>query len=462
MTDTTGGTPGRMSLEESMTAAGGPVNLLRSSPIGRFVFPVTPPEFGNWRDEQRAWKEGCSLLELSYHMNEVHVKGPGAQALIASLGVNKFNPFPVKRAKQLIMADHAGYYLADAILFHEEEEFFRICGAPMAGDWVQYNAGLGKFDVEVSVDLSYVTRSGPRDVFRFQIQGPNALQVLREATDGKLPETGFFHISEIQIAGHAVRALRHGMAGEPGFEIYGPWEAQAAVREAVERIGANYAMRKAGSEAYATPGIESGWMPLPLPALYHSAEMKPYREWLNTSNIEAIASLGGSFYSENIEDYYLNPFEIGYGPMIDFEHEFIGRDALVERSKANNRKKVTLVWNPEDVMEINRAALFDRGERPRYINTPSPVYSTFQCDAVMQGDKSAGVSQWSVYTANAQAYISHGVLAPEFCEPGTELTLLWGDDHTTRPSVEKHVVRPIRVTVAPSPYFQKVIKTGKQ
>ena len=49
-----------------MADAGGPVSLLRRSALGPYIFPVIPAEFTNWRDEVRAWKDSCALLEQSY------------------------------------------------------------------------------------------------------------------------------------------------------------------------------------------------------------------------------------------------------------------------------------------------------------------------------------------------------------------------------------------------------------
>ena len=43
-----------MSLEDLLQAAGNPVDMLRHSQIGAYVYPVVPSEFSNWRDEQRA------------------------------------------------------------------------------------------------------------------------------------------------------------------------------------------------------------------------------------------------------------------------------------------------------------------------------------------------------------------------------------------------------------------------
>ena len=41
--------------------------------------------------------------------------------------------------------------------------------------------------------------------------------------------------------------------------------------------------------------------------------MKAYREWLPANGYEGTGSLGGSFYSDDIADYYLTPYDLGYG-----------------------------------------------------------------------------------------------------------------------------------------------------
>ena len=451
------------SLQQVMDGAGGPVNLLRNAPLGRYVFPGIPPEFSNWRDEIRAWKDAVALLEQSYHMCELHLRGPDVLSLLSAFAVNKLSNFAVGRAKQLVLAGHDGYYLADAILFHEEEEFFRIVGAPFASDWLQYNASLGGYDVQVSRDDSYSVRQGPRDIYRFQLQGKNALELMRRVVDGPLPDIKFFHIGEVKIAGKAVRALRHGMAGEPGFELYGPWDEQHAVRDFIVEKGVDLGIRKVGGDAYAVTGIESGWMPMPLPAIYHSEEMRPYREWLTSHHLETIGSLGGSFVSSDITDYYVDPIELGYSNIIDWDRDFLGRDALERRKARQRRVKRSLIWNQADVLDVLARSLFPNGATPaRYINTPSPMYATFESDAVMNGGDLVGISQWSAHSPNAEAYLSLALIGIDQAEPGTELTLLWGEPNSRRPAVERHEVRPIRATVAPAPYFEKVIKSGAQ
>jgi glycine cleavage system aminomethyltransferase T len=318
-------------------------------------------------------------------------------------------------------------------------------------------------DVEVVRNVSWSVTQAPRDVFRVQVQGPNALALMHDATDGQLPEISFFGIGQFKIAGVDVRALRHGMAGEPGFEIYGPWDQQQAVRETLERAGERYAMRKIGALAYSTTGTQSGWMPMPLPAIYDGAAMKPYREWLDQYFLESVASLGGSFVSDKISDYYVDPVEVGYGMLADPNRDFIGREAVMERVRNPRRKKVTFVWDQDDTMACLRSGLFETAAtRAKSIAIPNPMYATFQYDAVMRGGDVAGLSQWCCHTPNANTFLSLGTVDVALAEPGTELTLLWGEPGSKRKTVEAHGLREIRVKVAPAPFFEKIIKSGQQ
>ena len=64
------------SLEDLLQTVGNAVDLLRGSQTGPYVYPVVPPEYSNWRDEQRAWQQTCVLFNQSYHMTDMYVQGP--------------------------------------------------------------------------------------------------------------------------------------------------------------------------------------------------------------------------------------------------------------------------------------------------------------------------------------------------------------------------------------------------
>ena len=73
-------------LEEAIKASGDIVKMLRNSQIGAYVYPVVAPEFTNWRDEQRAWRDTCVLYDQSHHMVNLFIEGPDALKLCPTSG----------------------------------------------------------------------------------------------------------------------------------------------------------------------------------------------------------------------------------------------------------------------------------------------------------------------------------------------------------------------------------------
>src|SRR5262249_54398843 len=155
---------------------------------------------------------------------------------------------------------------------------------------------------------------------------------------------------------------------------------------------------------------------------------------------EGTASLGGSFYSTDIRDYYVTPYELGLGPFVKFDHDFVGRAALEQMQGRQTRKKVTLVWNPDDFARIF-GSLVHSAPPGKYIDLPVANYATIPFDKVLKGGKRVGVATTSGYSSNGRAMITLAMVAPEHSEPGTELTLVWGEDAggSRKPTVERHV-----------------------
>jgi glycine cleavage system aminomethyltransferase T len=429
------------------------VDLLRNSQIGPYAFPVVRPEFTNWRDEQRSWRETCALFDQSHHMTDLYIEGPDALKVLSDLGVNSFKTFKVNQAKQFVACNYDGFVIGDAILFHLSENRLNLVGRPPAANWVQYHVETGGYKASAERDQRTFENQGRRRTFRFQVQGPNALSVMEKATGRPVPDVKFFHIDVFTIGGHKVSALRHGMVGQPGWELWGPWEEGDAVRNAIVEAGRDLGIRQVGSRAYPTSCLESGWIPSPLPAVYTGDMMKPYREWLAAHSYEATASLGGSYSSTRIEDYYLTPYDLGYGPFVKFDHDFIGREAL-ERIAANpGRKKVTLVWNGDDVTRALGSLFRQGGDPAKYIDLPLANYATLPYDKVVQRGRSVGISTYTGYTFNERAMVSLAMVDLEVSEPGTEVSVIWGEEArgTTKPTVERHTQTEIRATVQPAP-----------
>jgi vanillate/3-O-methylgallate O-demethylase len=428
---------------------------MRNSQIGPYVYPMVPSEFSNWRDEQVAWRETCALFDQSHHMTDLVLEGPDAIRLLSALGVNSFEGFQPGKAKQFVACNPDGYVIGDGILFFLDENRLRLVGRPSAHNWVQYHAETRDFDVALKRDeRTAVNPSGRRELYRYQLQGPTAPQVLEKATGGSLPDIKFFNLGEIEVAGHRVRALHHGMSGAPGLELFGPWEEGEEVKAALVEAGRELGLRQVGSRVYATNTLESGWIPSPLPAVFTGEEMRSYREWLPAEGYEGTGSLGGSFYSDATEDYYLTPHDLGYWPFVKFDHDFIGREAVEAMADRPARKKVTLAWNGEDVARA-MGTMFEKATPVKYIDLPLSNYATWPYDRVLFGGEVVGVSTFSGYSWNERAMLSLAIVDVDV-EIGTEVTLVWGEEGggSAKPVVERHEQAELRAVVSPCPYSE--------
>jgi glycine cleavage system aminomethyltransferase T len=445
-------------LEELLRSVDSTVDMLRNAQVGPNVYPGVPAEYTNWRDEQQAWQNTCVLFNQSFHMAELAVRGPDAMTLLSRLGVNTFENFAVDKAKQFVPCTPAGHVIGDVILFHLAETEFNLVGRAPVLNWVTYHAQTGDYDVEVALDQRSALRGdGRRKHYRFQLQGPNAMEVIARALGADPPELGFFNLTTTEIAAVKVRALRHGMVGQPGWELFGPWENYDAVHAALVAAGEEFGLRLVGGRAYSSNALESGWIPSPLPAIYTGEALRPYREWLPATGYEGSASIGGSFVSGDVEDYYFTPWDLGYGHLVKFDHDFIGREALEQMADDEHRHKVTLALDDRDVADTI-ATMFDQTDRAKFIDWPSAVYSMHPFDRVTANGDAVGVSTWFGYSSNEAKMLTLAVLDAAHAKPGTEVTLVWGEEGggTSKPTVERHVQREIRAIVSPVPYVEVV------
>ena len=446
-------------LQEVLDSSRGAVDLLRNSQIGSYIYPVVPADFQNWIKEQTAWRQTAVLFDQSHHMDNLFMKGPDAIKLISSTAINSTVVFPVNRAKQYVPTTESGHVIGDGILFRLADEEYVYVGRSPAANWLLYQGQTGGYpNLEMTVDRRSPSRPYglpvTRQYYRFQIQGPNAWQVIEKLNRGPVEQLKFFNMSTMTIDGTNVRTLRHGMAGAPGLEIFGPYADHGRIRDAIIEAGAEFGLVPVGSRAYPSNTLESGWIPSPLPAIYSGEAERGYREWLPADGYEATGTLAGSFVSENIEDYYLTPWELGYGSFVKFDHDFIGRDALERIDQGSQRKKVTLAWDGEDVTSIFASLFTGEGPGYKFFDLPLANYGSANYDSVIDADGTVvGYSMFTGYSANERRALSLATIDPNVPE-GTELKVVWGepDGGTAKAAVEPHVQTEVRAVVSPVPY----------
>jgi vanillate/3-O-methylgallate O-demethylase len=404
------------------------------------------------------------LFDQSHHMVNLFLSGPGALTLLSETGINSMATFPVDSAKQFVPVSPEGGVIGDGILFHLADEEFVFVGRAPVANWLTFRATQG-YDVDVRLDQRSPMRpygkAVSREVWRFQIQGPNAWPVIEKIHGGPVEQVRFFRMGHLNVAGEQVRTLRHGMAGAPGLELWGPYESYDRVRDAILEAGQEFGLEPCGARAYACNTLESGWIPSPLPAVYTSEELRPYREWLPAAGYEATNALAGSYVSDRIEDYYLNPWELGYGPHVKFDHDFLGRDALAAIDPGSQRRKVTLAWHEEDVAKLLASPVDLDGPDYQFFDLPNANYGSSNFDSVLDADGDLiGLSLFTGYSANERRALSLATLDPNV-PLGAEVRVVWGepDGGTRKTTVQPHEQLAVRAVVSPAPYSKMARET---
>ncbi|OJX67982.1 MAG: hypothetical protein BGO95_06420 [Micrococcales bacterium 73-13] len=441
-----------MSLQDKLDRFPTAISALTVALPPAYHFPY-PPEHTNWRDEQRAWGTTAVLFNQSWHMTDLYISGPDALRLLSDTSVNGYRGFGAGRAKQYLAVTDEGYVVGDSILFGLEDDLFSLVGFELPMNWIQYQAEVGGYDVTFQRDAAGWGRLGavPKRLYRYELEGPAAWAILETAAGRRLDPIGFFRMGEIELGGLRVRALNHTMGGVPGqestgLELFGPADQREAFVERILAAGEPHGLLQGGALAYGTASLESGWIGGVVPAIYTSPSLRPYREWLPDTAFEnVVPATSGSFRPAEIDGYYATPWDLGYGHMVRFDHDFIGREALEAAASDPHRRKVWLSWNDDDTAGVLADAALDRFPRPRDLYAP---YHQVR-DAVLRDGRTIGLTHQTGYTPGLGAWTSLASIDEAEAVEGAEVEILWGDfdGGASDPYVPDHVQRPVRATV---------------
>ena len=456
------------SLEDAITAAGGALAHLRSHKYDRngppayspgLIIPQVPYEFSNWYREGQAFRKTVALFDQTHHMNSVHLRGSDALKFVRQLVCNNLDNTAPGRAHQMVVCNEEGSLLGENILFNFAPDHLYLVGVPFAMNWVRYKAESTSLRVEAipSLPRSPVYANGhanEREHCRFQIQGPNAWRMIEALNGGPVADVKFFHMTEIKIAGRTVQALRHGMAGAPGLEVWAPYELRDELRETMIDVGREFGLVQVGAGAYLIGGVESAYIQWCVPAIFSGESTAGYRRWLSADELEGQLRLTGSHSLSRVEDYYMTPYQFGYGHLVDLGHDFVGRDALSRMDPAKAKKKVTILWNADDAADLFGEMLRLGGDRVRPIHLPVATDKTdVNYDTLTLGDKVIGTAHVCAYSPSERSLISVGLVNTNI-EIGAEVVLHWGEAGGGYGDsvVEPDAIRPIRGIASPAPY----------
>jgi vanillate/3-O-methylgallate O-demethylase len=395
-----------------------------------------PPENTGWVDESMSWKETCYIGDWSFVIDR-RFTGPDVLRLFSDISVNTMAGFEVGQSKHVIHCSEEGKVVEQGVLSRFSDDVFVSMGT--CAFWAAHIARRDGYDVAVE----------PADWFKFQVQGPSSLYLLEHLAGVRLRDVPYMRHRNIEIAGHDVVALRQGMSGEVGFELEGPREHGEEIWNAVFAAGQEFGIRRLGGRVAMINHLEA-CIPSAttdyLPAIYDAAHAD-YRRFLaeiDPVRYETSHAIAGSYHSDDVRDWYRSPVELGWTRQIKFDHEFIGRRALEEEMANPQRTMVTLVWNPDDLVDLY-AALFRKDQPlPDFLEIPRDRRGYMYADTVLADGGLVGVSTSRGYSAYFREVISLCTIDVDQSHPGTEVMVLWGAPGTPQ--------KEIRATVARAPY----------
>lgn len=241
-------------------------------------------------EEEVYWRVRTSVVLRHTAELPLEISGPDATALLNKVFTRDIAKNNVGRCSYQFACYEDGGMITDGILVRLEEQRYWFVQAD--GDLMSWLKSQSKgMDVKVFDPQIWVT----------QVQGPEALNVLKNALDGAYPEPfRYFDWAKVKIAGQNVIITRSGFTNELGWEFYfEDNEGAKRIGEKVLEAGVPYGMKPTSVASFRARRIEAGLM-----------------------------NAGSDF------DDQTTPFAAGLGDMVEMDKgDFIGREALEAADK---------------------------------------------------------------------------------------------------------------------------------
>lgn len=260
--------------------------------------------------EYHACREQVVVMDLSA-LRKFEIIGPDAEALLQYCLTRDIKKLAVGQVVYSAMCYPHGGMLDDGTLLRLGPDNFRwICGEDYSGIWLREQAD--KLGMKVWV------KSASDHIHNIAVQGPHARELLRQmvwspGTQPVLDKLGWFRFLVGRLDDHngcPIMVSRTGYTGELGYEVWCHPDDAPRVWARVWELGQPLGLTPLGLDA------------------------------LDTLRIEAGLVFAGHEFSDQTD-----PFEAGIGfcvPLKSKADDFIGRDALIERSAHPQHKLVGL------------------------------------------------------------------------------------------------------------------------
>jgi aminomethyltransferase len=259
--------------------------------------------------EYWACREKAVVMDLS-PLRKWEILGPDAEALVQQAVTRDMRRLAVGQVAYTAVCNETGGMIDDATVFRLGQDNFRFVG----GD--EYD-GVWLKELAERLGLNVFVKPSTDQLHNVAVQGPASRDIMKEIvwtppTQPSLEELKWFRFLVGRFGGYdgtPVVVSRTGYTGELGYEVFCHPDDGAAVWDAISAAGQGHGLKPLGLEA------------------------------LDMIRIEAGLIFAGYEFDDQVD-----PFEagIGFAVKLDSEDDFVGKEALIERSAHPQRTLVGL------------------------------------------------------------------------------------------------------------------------
>ena len=175
-----------------------------------------PVQYSSIINEHKAVRERAGIFDVS-HMGRYAATGSAAASFLQTVHTNDIAALQPGQAHYGFLCNTHGGVVDDVIVYRRGAEHY----------WIVVNAGNREKDwgwLESHRHGDAHLRDDSQDWALVALQGPHALDILRNFTALDFNTIPYYHAADSQVAGHPAFVARTGYTGEDGVEIAVPSE----------------------------------------------------------------------------------------------------------------------------------------------------------------------------------------------------------------------------------------------
>ncbi len=255
-----------------------------------------PLKYTSIQDEHLNVRKKVGIFDVS-HMGNLIVKGNDAEKFINRVTASDAGKFGIGMGTYTVILRDDGTIIDDEVFFHLKDEYLFI---PNAGR----NKDVKKWFADHTDSMDIRIEDASQEFVIIAVQGPSSEDCLREIIDFDFSTLGFFACKELEVGNNRCIVSRTGYTGEKGYEFYitSHEEGGKMFRDIME-AGKKYGIKPIGLGAR------------------------------DTLRLEKCFALAGNEFSGG-----RTPLEAGLEWLINWEHDFVGKDSLLKQKEGRYEK----------------------------------------------------------------------------------------------------------------------------